>query len=62
MTRPADVFRCDYCGELTSIEKAVIYWVPVDELRDDQVLFLPAVYCGPYCGSAATTRSGTGRG
>lgn len=57
----ADLFRCDYCGELTALGKGQIFWTPIDDLGDDE-LYTPAVYCSPYCGRKASSRSGSGRG
>jgi len=57
-----DVFRCDYCSALTALHKAIIFWEFGDELSTGEQLWIPAVYCSPYCGRAATARSGTGRG
>lgn len=56
-----DLFRCDYCGTLAELDSAVIFWTQVDEIDDDRRLWLPAVYCGPYCGRTATTRTGGNR-
>lgn len=56
------VFRCDYCGTLADIDNGVIFWTEVDTLDNGDILFIPAVYCGAYCGRTASTRAGTGRG
>lgn len=57
-----DMFRCDYCGTLADIDDGIIFWTPIDTLDDDVQLYIPAVYCGSYCGRTATSRAGTGRG
>lgn len=57
-----DLFRCDYCGQLADLDDGVIFWMRVDDLQDSSTLYVPAVYCGPYCGRVATSRAGTGRG
>jgi hypothetical protein len=57
-----DLFRCDYCGQLADLDDGVIFWMRVDDLIDGSTLYVPAVYCGPYCGRTATSRAGTGRG
>lgn len=58
-----DLFRCDYCGALTEIHKAQIFWETADKLDDGITqTWIPAVYCSPYCGRSATARSGAGRG
>lgn len=62
MSEYRDLFRCDYCGQLADIDRGVIYWAQVEYLDDDSRLYVPAVYCGPYCGRTATSRTGSGRG
>jgi len=57
-----DRFRYDYCGQLAALDNAVIFWSIVDELDDGTDVFLPAVYCGAYCGRTATSRTASGRG
>lgn len=59
---PQDLFRCDYCGVLSAPHKALIFWEQIDRTSDGDLVWLPAVYCSPYCGRTATTRAGTGRG
>lgn len=49
-----DLFRCDYCGELTDPSNALIAWAEADQLEDYR-LWIPAVYCSPYCGRSATS-------
>lgn len=58
----ADVFRCDYCGQLGDIRNAVTWWTTGDQLDDGSQLHCPAVYCSDYCGRRATTAAGSGRG
>jgi hypothetical protein len=62
MSDQQDRFRCDYCGQLADLDDGVIFWAEIDTLPDGTTLYIPAVYCGAYCGRTATTRSGTGRG
>lgn len=57
-----DRFRCDYCGQLAEPYRAVIFWTQVDQMSDGMRMWLPAVYCSPYCGRTASTRAGSGRG
>jgi hypothetical protein len=58
----ADVFRCDYCGELAPLNAARIYFEFTEDLADDRSRWTPAVYCSDYCGSAHTSAAGSGRG
>jgi hypothetical protein len=56
------VFRCDYCRQLVSTDKAVIAYEYIEETADGDYVFLPAVYCSSYCGDRATSRAGASRG
>ena len=57
-----DVFHCDYCGSIALGDDGIIAWAQLDTLDDGGRLWLPAVYCSPYCGRTATARAGSGRG
>lgn len=59
---PQDLFRCDHCGQLTKIDLGIIFWTDTDLLSNGDQLYIPAVYCGAYCGRRAVSRAGTGRG
>jgi hypothetical protein len=59
----ADVFRCDYCGQVTDLRHAMIFWTETGTVVDgDRLLHVPAVYCSPFCGRSATAPAGSGRG
>ena len=58
----SDVFRCDYCGTCADLDAGRIFYTPVDELENGDVLHTTAVYCSDYCGRTASSRSGSGRG
>ena len=47
------VYRCDYCGELTPVGQAVVWFVEVSRLDDGRRLVIPGTYCGRYCGEQA---------
>jgi hypothetical protein len=57
-----DVFRCDYCGQLTDLGDGKVFGVQTETLDNGDRLHVPAVYCSTYCGRRATTRAGSGRG
>lgn len=44
-----DVFRCDYCGSLNPLPKAKVCWAEVDEFSDGTRVWIPRVYCSPFC-------------
>ena len=56
------VAKCDYCGEFIPTSKALLGWRDAEEIMMPDrtsgaepgayavyVVYIPAVYCGPYC-------------
>ncbi len=56
------VARCDYCGCLFPIRRALLYWVHVETLEEGQEVCTTGIFCSEPCGEWSASRSGASRG
>ncbi len=58
----SDLFRCDYCGELTPVARCKLYWVVIESLPGDSDVVTSGLFCSDPCAQWHSSRAGTARG
>lgn len=51
---PEYVFQCDSCGERVPVDKAKVFYSPVEDLPDGRVRVIMSTFCGSYCARTST--------